>query len=106
MMDDQKKYSGFMTMTCEACGAEREFYVKSEITHMECPCGHRTRLFDLLPLYAECKCGKRWKYLTNRTEMQITVHCINCGAPIDTEINARGTAFVNIANRPAPKQKK
>ena len=104
MKDKQKTYTGFMTMACEACGKSREFYVRFPITHYDCPCGHRTELFDLMPLYAQCECGKHWKYLTNRTEMQITVQCVNCGSPVDTELNGRGTAFVPMTE-PRPRRR-
>lgn len=37
------------------------------------------------------------RYLTNTNEMQFTLSCKNCGAPIDMEINGKGNAYVTIA---------
>lgn len=94
-------YSGFLAMECSACGRIREFFTRTSLTRYECPCGQREELAELLPAYAECKCGRNWKYLTNRRAMRLTLHCVACDSPIETEINKRGTAFVTMSMRDA-----
>lgn len=97
--DGKPPIKGFLIIECEDCGETKAFFAKTPVTDQFCSeCRHKTPLNydDLLPAYARCKCGRQFKYRTNARKMNLTVNCINCGAPIDMELNGRGTAFVTI----------
>ncbi len=94
--EERQGYHGFLALECYACGRVRAFCSREPITEYECLCGQRVVLEELRPVYAYCKCGRRWKYLTNRQEARMTLRCLNCGAPMDLEINGHGTAFVTV----------
>lgn len=91
-------FKGFLFIQCEACGKEKSFFFKYPVTSWTCECGHVTRLRDLLPAHTQCnKCGDRpIKYKTNSTKKNLTIACKNCQAPIDMELNGRGTAYKTL----------
>lgn len=69
------------------------------LTFHKCDCGHRTDLHDLKPVHLYCKCGSKYKYMTNISDPQFTMNCLACGAPVDLELNSRGTAYVTIGHK-------
>lgn len=89
-------YKGFLLIKCEKCGKIKGFCAKYPLTFHQCECGHRTELHDLNPVHAVCKCGSSFKYRTNIRDKQFTINCLDCKAPIDMELNGRGTAYVTI----------
>lgn len=90
-------YRGFLMIKCEECGEVKGYCAKKETYSFRCDkCGHSTALYDLKPMYLNCECGGRFKYKTNITDKQITRNCINCGQPVDMEINKRGTAYISM----------
>lgn len=96
-LDEAPPVKGFLIIECEDCGETKAFCARTPITHQFCrDCGHKTMVNydDLLPAYARCKCGREFKYRTNSRGKNFTIECINCGAPIDLELNGRGTAYV------------
>lgn len=62
-------------------------------------CGNDS-LFDepLKPLYANCECGQRFKYMTNMDEEMFDMNCIDCGAPIPIKWNAHDECYQTIKN--------
>lgn len=46
-----------------------------------------------------CKCGKSFRYKTNAEAETITHSCLDCKAPVDMELNGKGTAYVTIGVR-------
>lgn len=40
---------------------------------------------NLTPVYANCECGKRARYMTNVTEWGFDLACVVCGAPVAVE---------------------
>lgn len=89
-------YTGFLLLECPHCGKIHGFCAKKPITEYTCPCGGSSEIKDLIPAYLECKCGKRFKYRTNITRQRFDYTCVNCGSPVDMELNARRTAYVTI----------
>lgn len=90
-------YKGFLMIKCEECGEIKGFRAKKETYSFRCDkCGHRTALYDLKPMYLNCECGGRFRYKTNITDQRVTRECINCGQPVDMEINKRGTAYISM----------
>ena len=86
-------------MECEECHETREFCTRTPITFNRCrKCDHVTPLDTtaMRPAYAKCKCGREFRYRTNAEAKTLTIRCIACGAPIDMQLNARGTAYVTL----------
>lgn len=95
-------YKGFLLIRCPECGAIRGFCTKSYITETTCrSCGAVTQLEKLIPAHVNCgKCGRHFKYQTNiDTKDPVSIHCINCDAPVDLQMNGSGTALVTIGFR-------
>lgn len=85
---------------CEECGAVKAFCAKRETYSFRCQeCGHETPLEGLRPMFMHCKCGKSFRYKTNAETETITHSCLDCKAPVDMELNGKGTAYVTIGVR-------
>lgn len=97
--DDQGPYKGFLMVQCEECGETKAFCAKRETYSFKCACGHETPLEKLRPLFMHCKCGKTFRYKTNLTSERVTHACLDCKAPVDLELNAKGTAYVTVGER-------
>lgn len=89
-------YKGFLLVKCEECGKLRGFCAKSPATSSRCECGHRTELHGLKPAFLKCKCGSQFKYKTNATEEVFDFPCLQCGNPVDLQLNKRKNAYVTI----------
>lgn len=95
--DEPEEYKGFLLIKCEHCGKLRGFCAKTPISKTTCDCGHTIELHDLKPLYLECgKCGSRFKYKTNADTEELEYPCLQCGSPVDLELNKRSTAYVTV----------
>lgn len=97
--EGQGPYKGFLLIVCEECGAVKAFCAKRETYSFKCPCGHETALEHLRPMYMHCKCGKTFRYKTNAETETLTHTCLDCKAPVDMELNKKGTAYVTIGVR-------
>lgn len=97
--EGQGPYKGFLLIVCEECGAVKAFCAKRETYSFKCPCGHETALERLRPMYMHCKCGKTFRYKTNAETETLTHTCLDCKAPVDMELNKKGTAYVTIGVR-------
>lgn len=75
---DQGPYRGFLLIRCEECGEVKGYCAKRETYSFR------------------CKCGKEFRYKTNLTDQRYTHTCLDCGSPVDLEVNRRGTAYVTI----------
>ena len=96
----QGPYKGFLLVVCEECGAVKAFCAKRETYSFRCQeCGHETPLEGLRPMFMHCKCGKSFRYKTNAETETITHSCLDCKAPVDMELNGKGTAYVTIGVR-------
>lgn len=90
-------YKGFLMIQCEDCGKVRGFYAKNPQSVYYCECGCQTKLKGLRPMYPKCvKCGNTFKYMTNIEQSHIEYSCLDCGSPIDLELNKRGDTFVTV----------
>lgn len=97
--EKREAYGGFLHVKCEACGQGKSFKPKQPITYFICDCGSRTDLDNMAPVFVHCKCGREFKYRTNRTEERFTMNCFACGAPVDLELNGKGDAYVTVGWR-------
>ncbi|WAJ24033.1 hypothetical protein [Lacrimispora xylanolytica] len=86
---DTPKYKGFMYIKCPVCGKEKGLCMKKEADHYHCDsCGKRSEFEKpLVPLFVNCECGRRFKYLTNMMESLFDINCLDCGAPVAVKWN-------------------
>lgn len=105
---EQVEYGGFLHLKCPGCGATKTFCAKKPMSVYHCyDCGTDTALANnMTPVYANCECGKRSRYMTNVTEWGFDLTCVVCGAPVAAEyrpgINQYqtcGKAFVKSRKR-------
>lgn len=97
-------HKGFLLVRCPDCGEVRGFCAKQPTTSSTCRnCGTEIPLGDLIPAFIGCKkCGARYKYRTNIVDQEpFTFNCLNCDAPVDLQLNTRGTAVVTIGDNSA-----
>ena len=92
-------YKGFLLTKCPKCGEVRGFCSKAYITETTCrSCGEIFPLENLIPAHVNCeKCGSHFKYRTNiETGDPVPFTCLRCEAPIDLQMNGKGTAVTTI----------
>lgn len=89
-------YSGFLYIKCADCGTIKDFCAKTKIGHFKCKCGSETELKDLAPLYMNCECGKRHKYMTNMTVPMFDIECLECGAPVAVAWNEKKHLYESV----------
>lgn len=95
---EPEEYKGFLLIKCKHCGKLKGFCAKTPIREFSCECGGKTELHDLKMAHLHCKCGSYWKYKTNVTEEKIEYNCLNCGSPVDMELNSRRNTYVTITD--------
>lgn len=91
-----EEYRGFLLIKCDRCGKVHGFCSKTAITSSRCECGQSIELRSLRPVHLKCKCGREFTYKTNITEERFDYPCLNCGSPVDLELNKRGDTYVTI----------
>ena len=93
-------YKGFIYWKCKKCGAIRGFCLKKESKGIHCMnCGDYSLFGEpLKPIYADCECGQRFKYMTNMDEEMFDMDCIDCGAPIPIKWNDHDKCYQTIKN--------
>lgn len=89
-------YKGFLHIVCSGCGRRRTFCAKKPMTFYKCGCGQETELKNLKNIFAECKCGRRFKYMTNAEDDYLALDCIDCGAPMDVKLNERRNTYIPL----------
>lgn len=91
-----EEYKGFLLIKCKHCGKVKGFCTKSTIRQHICECGKETELHDLKPMFMDCKCSHKYKYMTNITDERFEYNCLNCGSPVDLELNSRKNTYISI----------
>lgn len=95
-----KGYKGFLYLECPHCGKRRAFCSGYPLKYYKCDdCGEETELHDLARMYLNCECGKNSAYLTNVTDEVFDVECIECGAPVAVQYNAKKKLYETIRER-------
>lgn len=90
-------YGGFLYLECPYCGKRRAFCSRYPLKYYKCDrCGEKTELHDLVQMFLNCECGKNTAYLTNVTDEIFDVECINCGAPVAVQYNAKKKIYETI----------
>lgn len=95
---EPEEYRGFLLIKCKHCGKLKGFCAKTPISEYSCDCGEKTALHDLKPAFLKCKCGSQYKYKTNITDEAFDYNCLNCGSPVDLELNGRRNTYVTITD--------
>lgn len=95
---EPEEYKGFLLIKCKHCGKLKGFCAKTPISEFSCECGGKTELHGLKMAHLHCKCGSNWKYKTNVTEEKFEYNCLNCGSPVDMELNSRRNTYVTITD--------
>lgn len=73
-------------MRCKACGKEKAFTSKRELTEYHCTeCGNIQPMDQLHRVFLYCECGQRLMYHTNVTDRLVEIDCPACGMPITAE---------------------
>lgn len=75
-------FGGFLYVKCPDCGNVKGFCAKTRIRNFRCDCGCVTRLEHMVPLYLNCECGRKARYLTNMDDSEFDMTCYDCGAPV------------------------
>ena len=97
--EEPRGYSGFLYVKCSHCGKVKAFCTKINIKYYLCrECGRKTDLEDLGPVYINCECGRRAKYMTNMTDEEFEVNCPECGAPVAVTWNKKKKLYEPIRN--------
>lgn len=91
-----KGYKGFLYLECPHCGKRKAFCSRSRIREYKCDCGEVTELHSLAQMILNCECGSYAYYLTNVTDEVFDVECINCGAPVAVQYNAKKKLYETI----------
>lgn len=95
--EDRTQYRGFLLIRCEHCGQRKSFNANTPISTFRCEgCHQHTLLRNLTPVFADCECGKHWKYRTNETADLMEINCLECGSPISLAYNARKKVYATI----------
>ena len=92
------EYKGFLYLQCKDCGKMKGFMPKTPISKYHCDCGSTTYLNHMRVMRVECKCGQKFKYLTNALDNMLSIDCLNCGSPIDLEFHERKQEYVTIGS--------
>lgn len=90
------KYRGFLYIKCRHCGKERGFNAKKPLTGFHCECGQITELEDLEPMWVNCECGRRSRYLTNMDAKMFDMECLDCGNLVTVVHNTKKHAYETI----------
>ena len=90
------EFKGFLYLKCEECGKFKGFMPKTPISNYRCDCGHITQLKGMMVMRVNCKCGAKFKYLTNAKDSVISIDCYNCGSPVDLEYHERKQEYLTI----------
>lgn len=96
--EEPQEYRGFLLIKCNHCGKIKGFCAKNPISQFTCECGGKTELHDLKPAFLKCKCGSQYKYKTNVTDERFDYGCLNCGSPVDMELNSRRNTYVTVSD--------
>lgn len=95
--EQKEGYKGFLMMKCEHCGEVRGTCAKFPMVDFYCKkCGQKTALHDLKPVRIKCKCGRDFRYRTNRDEDEFEWECIECGANVDVVYNSRRDSYQSL----------
>lgn len=95
---EELKYRGFLYIKCPNCGTVKGFCSKDYTESYHCmACGTDTEFTEeLKPLYVNCICGKRFKYMTNMDAGMFDINCINCGNPVAVSWNNKKRTYQTI----------
>ena len=90
------EFKGFLYLQCKDCGKFKGFMPKTPIHKYHCDCGSTTYLSHMRVMRVDCKCGQKFRYLTNALDSVISMDCMNCGSPVDLEFHERKQEYVTI----------
>lgn len=91
-------YKGFLYIRCPECGEEKGQCSKKGMHSIHCDnCGCNEEFTEpLIPMYVNCECGGRYKYMTNKKEEMFDIPCLSCGAPVPIRYNRKKNIYETI----------
>lgn len=91
-------YKGFLYIKCPSCGAVRGQCSKKGMHRIHCDnCGCNEPFTEpLTPMFVNCECGARFRYMTNMKEDMFDITCINCGSPVPIKYNGKKMIYQTI----------
>lgn len=71
---------GFALCFCGKCGRTIAMNLKKPVERVVCKeCGEEIELSSTAPVLCHCEtCGRDWTYVTNSTQSEVSVKCIQC----------------------------
>lgn len=94
------EYKGFLYIRCPECETEKGQCSKKGMNSIHCDnCGCNEEFTEpLIPMYVNCECGGRFRYMTNKKEEMFDMTCIECGAPVPMRYNGKKNCYETIRN--------
>lgn len=91
-------YKGFLYIKCPSCGSVRGQCSKKGMHRIHCDnCGCNEPFMEpLTPMFVNCECGAKFKYMTNMKEDMFDITCINCGSPVPMKYNGKKKIYQTI----------
>lgn len=91
-------FYGFLLIRCDECGAVSAYNAREPRYAHRCKaCGEETPLESLKPVYMQCPCGRKYRYLTNIADETFTHKCMHCGRDVMLTMGRKRIAYVTVA---------
>ena len=99
-MDEIFTYKGFLYIKCPSCGKIKAFCTKEEVRGFHCfDCNADVPFYQpLVPVYADCSCGRHFKYMTNIEDADFQIKCLSCGNEIKVVWNPKKRCYESENN--------
>lgn len=97
-------YNGFLVVKCSHCGKIKAFRSKDRLKSFICmECGEITEFTELFrKLYFNCKCGKKFVYMTNLKDDFANIECLNCKTQFTVKYNRTNNTYESELIRDNP----
>lgn len=93
-----REYKGFLYIKCPECGNEKGQCSAKGMHSIHCDeCGCNDEFAEpLIPMWVNCECGKRFRYMTNIKTDMFDMTCLECGSPVPVKYNEKKNVYETI----------